>query len=131
MPEVSIESPDKAGADAILRAELKNNFDAAANGRQVIFKLALHDAPDLYSELTTDKRVAGGVALSGGYTRATACKRPSANRGMIASFSRARGEDLRHSMSDAEFEAALANPSARCTGLDIQDLMPGYYLPTA
>src|SRR5947208_461015 len=32
----------------------------------------------------------------------------AANHGMIASFSRALVEDLRHSMSDAEFEAALA-----------------------
>jgi fructose-bisphosphate aldolase class I len=48
------------------------------------------------------------VALSGGYTRVDACKRLSANHGMIASFSRALVEDLRHSMSDAAFEAALA-----------------------
>jgi fructose-bisphosphate aldolase class I len=48
------------------------------------------------------------VALSGGYTRVDACKRLSANHGMIASFSRALAEDLRHSMSDAAFEAALA-----------------------
>jgi fructose-bisphosphate aldolase class I len=48
------------------------------------------------------------VALSGGYTRADACKRLSANHGMIASFSRALAEELRHSMSDAEFEAALS-----------------------
>ncbi len=48
------------------------------------------------------------MALSGGYTRAHACKRLSANHGMIASFSRALVEDLRHSMSDAVFEAALA-----------------------
>jgi fructose-bisphosphate aldolase class I len=48
------------------------------------------------------------VALSGGYTRVNACKRLSANHGMIASFSRALAEDLRHSMSDAAFEAALA-----------------------
>ena len=53
-------------------------------------------------------RVARVVALSGGYTRAEACKRLAANHGMIASFSRALAEDLRHSMSDSEFEAALA-----------------------
>jgi hypothetical protein len=47
-------------------------------------------------------------ALSGGYTRADACKRLAANHGMIASFSRALTEDLRHSMSDAEFNATLA-----------------------
>ena len=107
-PEVSIKSPDKAGAEAILLAELKRNLDTLSNGRQVMFKLTLPDVPDLYAPLVNDKRVARVVALSGGYTRADACKRLAANHGMIASFSRALAEDLRHSMSDAEFEATLA-----------------------
>ena len=107
-PEVSIKSPDKPGAEAILLAELKKNLDGVQAGRQVMFKLTLPDVPDLYSALTTDKRVARVVALSGGYTRDDACKRLSANHGMIASFSRALAQDLRQSMSDAEFEAALA-----------------------
>src|SRR5689334_11426560 len=107
-PEVSIKSPDKAGAAAILLAELKKHLDAVPAGRQVMFKLTLPDVPDLYAPLVNDKRVARVVALSGGYTRADACKRLSANHGMIASFSRALAEDLRHSMSDAEFEATLA-----------------------
>jgi fructose-bisphosphate aldolase class I len=107
-PEVSIKSPDKAGAEAILLAELKKNLDGVPAGRQVMLKLTLPDVPDLYSGLTTDKRVARVVALSGGYTRDDACKRLSASHGMIASFSRALAQDLRHSMSDAEFEAALA-----------------------
>jgi len=77
-------------------------------GRQVMFKVTLPDVPDLYAPLVNDERVARVVALSGGYTRADACKRLSANHGMIASFSRALAEDLRHSMSDAEFEASLA-----------------------
>ena len=58
--------------------------------------------------MTNDKMMAQIVALSGGYTRADACKRLSANHGMIASFSRALAEDLKHSMSDAVFEATLA-----------------------
>ncbi len=47
------------------------------------------------------------VALSGGYTRAEACKHLAANHGMIASFSRALTEGLTRDMSDAEFNAAL------------------------
>jgi fructose-bisphosphate aldolase class 1 len=47
------------------------------------------------------------VALSGGYTRAEACKRLALNHGMIASFSRALAQDLRRSMSGAEFDATL------------------------
>jgi fructose-bisphosphate aldolase class I len=107
-PEVSIKSPEKAGAEAILLAELTRNLDAQPDGPRVIFKLTLPDTPDLYLPLTKHRRVTRVVALSGGYTRAEACKRLSANHGMIASFSRALVEELRHSMSDAEFEAALA-----------------------
>jgi len=107
-PEVSIKSPDKAGAEAILLAELTRNLDATPDGPPVMFKLTLPDVPDLYLPLTKHKRVARVVALSGGYTRAVACQRLSANHGMIASFSRALVEELKHSMSDAEFEAALA-----------------------
>jgi fructose-bisphosphate aldolase, class I len=107
-PEVSIKSPDKAGAEAILLAELTKNLDAVPNGPRVMLKLTLPDVPDLYLPLVNRKRVARVVALSGGYTRAVACQRLSANHGMIASFSRALVEELKRSMSDAEFEAALA-----------------------
>ena len=107
-PEVSIKSPDKPGAEAILLAELTKHLEAQPNGPRVMFKLTLPDVPDLYRPLIDHKRVARVVALSGGYTRAEACRRLAANHGMIASFSRALVEELRHSMSDAEFEAALA-----------------------
>jgi fructose-bisphosphate aldolase class I len=48
------------------------------------------------------------VALSGGYSLEVACERLAANHNMIASFSRALLDDLRFSMSEAEFDAALA-----------------------
>jgi fructose-bisphosphate aldolase class I len=107
-PEVSIKSPDKAGAEAILLTELTRMLDIAPDGVQVMLKLTIPDVPDFYSALTSHKHVARVVALSGGYTRSDACKRLSANHGMIASFSRALAEDLRHSMSDAAFDATLA-----------------------
>jgi fructose-bisphosphate aldolase, class I len=107
-PEVSIKSPDKAGAEAILLAELTRNLNTVPDSRKVMLKLTIPDVPDLYLPLTKHKRVARVVALSGGYTRDDACKRLSANHGMIASFSRALAEGLKHSMSDAEFNAALA-----------------------
>jgi fructose-bisphosphate aldolase class I len=107
-PEVSIKSPDKKGAESILLDELKKRTDALPAGRQVMFKLTLPDVADLYAPLVNHPRVARVVALSGGYTRADACKRLAANHGMIASFSRALVEELRNSMSDAEFEAAMA-----------------------
>ena len=107
-PEVLIKSPDKRGAEAILLAELSKHLDTVPAGREVMFKLTLPDVPDLYAPLVNDRRVARVVALSGGYTRADACKRLAANHGMIASFSRALAQDLRVSMSDTEFNAAVA-----------------------
>jgi fructose-bisphosphate aldolase class I len=107
-PEVSIKSPDKAGAEAILLAELTKALDTLPEGRQVMLKLTIPDVPDLYAPLISDKRVARVVALSGGYSRAEACQRLTANHGMIASFSRALTEGLTVSMSDAEFNTALA-----------------------
>ena len=108
-PEISIKSPDKRGAEAILLAELTKGLDALPAGRKVMFKLTLPEVPDFYAPLIKDKRVVRVVALSGGYTRAEACKRLAANHGMIASFSRALAQDLRRSMSDAEFDASLAS----------------------
>ena len=107
-PEVSIKSPGKADAESILLAELTRKLDALPDGRQVMLKLTLPEVSDFYSALVNHERVARVVALSGGYTRADACKRLAANHGMIASFSRALAEDLRYSMSDAAFDAALA-----------------------
>ena len=107
-PEVSIKSPNKPSAEAILLSELTKKLDALPNGRQVMLKLTIPDVSDLYAPLVNHERVVRVVALSGGYKRADACKRLAANHGMIASFSRALAEDLRHSMSDAVFEGTLA-----------------------
>jgi len=108
-PEISIRCPDKAGAEAFLLAELTKGLDALPAGRQVMLKLTLPEVTDFYSPLIKNKRVARVVALSGGYTRSEACKRLAANHGMVASFSRALAQDLRRSMTDSEFNKALAN----------------------
>src|SRR5437667_1761665 len=47
-PEVSIKSPDKAGAEAVLLAELTRKLDALPDGRTVMLKLTIPDVPDLY-----------------------------------------------------------------------------------
>ncbi|MBS0560248.1 MAG: fructose bisphosphate aldolase [Proteobacteria bacterium] len=107
-PEVSIKSPDKKGCEAILLAEIKRALDADPNGAPVMLKLTLPDVPDLYKPLVDHKRVQRVVALSGGYTRADSCRLLAQNHGVIASFSRALVEELRHQMSDEEFNAALA-----------------------
>ena len=107
-PEVSIKSPDKAGAEAVLFAELKRELDALPRGRQVMLKLTIPDVSDLYAPLIKHERVARVVALSGGYSRTEACQRLAKNHGMIASFSRALAEGLTRSMSDDAFNATLA-----------------------
>ena len=111
-PEVSIKSPDKAGAEATLRAELLKGLDALPEQSHVMLKLTIPDVPDFYRPLIDHPRVVRVVALSGGYTRTDACERLSANHGMIASFSRALINDLKVSMSDSEFDATLSEAIA-------------------
>ena len=106
-PEVLIKSPDKRGAEAILLAELTKHLDALPGGTQADAQADDPGRPGFHAPLMKHKNVARVVALSGGYTRDDACQRLAKNHGMIASFSRALAEDLKHSMTDAEF-AALA-----------------------
>jgi fructose-bisphosphate aldolase, class I len=111
-PEVLIKSPDKPGAEAILREELARGLDELPAGRNVMIKLTIPDVPDYYAPLIEHSRVTRVVALSGGYSRKDACHRLAANHGMIASFSRALVEDLRYPMTETEFDAALAEAIA-------------------
>jgi len=106
-PEVSIKSPERAEADAILRDEIMKNLDSMPGDDQVMLKLSLPANAGLYDPLVDHPRVLRVVALSGGYSRSEACAELAKNRGMIASFSRALLEELRAQMSDAEFDKAL------------------------
>ena len=74
---------------------------------QVMLKLTLPAEPNLFAPLVDHPRVLRVVALSGGFSREEACRQLAQNRGMIASFSRALLSDLRHQMSDKEFDGAL------------------------
>jgi fructose-bisphosphate aldolase, class I len=112
-PEVLVKSPEKAAAEAILLTELTRGLDALPSGRKVMLKVTIPEVPDLYSSLVKHDRVARVVALSGGYSLKEACERLATNHGMIASFSRALVGDLRHSMSDADFDATLADAIAQ------------------
>lgn len=107
-PEVSIKSPTKQEAEAILLDEISRELDALPSGERVMIKLTIPTVADIYKPLIDHKSVARVVALSGGYSRADACEKLSHNHGMIASFSRALTEDLRVTMSDAEFDSSLA-----------------------
>ena len=106
-PEVNIKSADRAQSDDILLAELVTALDALPEGRQVMLKLSLPVKPNLFKPLVDHPRVLKVVALSGGYSRDEACAELAKNDGVIASFSRALLEGLRHDMSEAEFNATL------------------------
>jgi fructose-bisphosphate aldolase class I len=106
-PEISIKSPDKAGCEALLREAILARLNALPKGQQVMLKLTLPEQADFYLPLSKHAGVARVVALSGGYTRAEACRRLATQHGMIASFSRALTEGLTRQMSDAEFDKAL------------------------
>ena len=107
-PEVSIKSPTKAEAEAILRDEIAAELDKLPSGDKVMLKLTIPTVADFYAPLVAHPSVVRVVALSGGYSTADACEKLSQNHGMIASFSRALAEKLRVSMSDAEFNASIA-----------------------
>ena len=106
-PEVNIKSAERAEADAILLDELTKALDAMPGEDKVMLKLSIPAEPNLYKPLVDHPRVLRVVALSGGYSRADACRELAKNDGMIASFSRALLEDLRAGMSDEEFDTAL------------------------
>jgi len=107
-PEALIKSPERAAAEDILLAELAKGLDALPADRKVMLKLSIPVKPDFYAPLMEHPRVVRVVALSGGYSRDEACAELTKNHGMIASFSRALLEDLRHQMDETQFDAALA-----------------------
>ncbi len=106
-PEVNIKSAERAECDASLLTEITKQLDALPEDRKVMLKLSIPTEANLYAPLVDHPRVARVVALSGGFSRDEACSELAKNRGMIASFSRALLQDLRHPMTDAEFDASL------------------------
>ena len=106
-PEINIKSAERAQCDAILVEEMVKALDDMPGADKVMLKLSLPVTPGHFDALVDHPRVLRVVALSGGYNRPDACVELAKNRGIIASFSRALLEDLRHQMSDAEFDASL------------------------
>ena len=107
-PEVDIHSPQKAEAEALLKANILEQLGQLGADQQVMLKLTLPDDRRLLRRsrraTPTCVRV---VALSGGYSRDDANARLARNPGVIASFSRALTEGLSAQQSDEEFDAAL------------------------
>jgi fructose-bisphosphate aldolase class I len=106
-PEVNIKSAERARADEILRDELLKQLDRLPEGSEVMLKLSIPANPGTFDVLVNHPRVLRVVALSGGFSRTDACRELARNPGMIASFSRALLEDLRHDTSEADFDRDL------------------------
>ncbi len=106
-PEVNIKSPERGAADRILLRELLAQLEQVPDGQQVMLKLSIPSEPGLFTPLVEHPKILRVVALSGGFSRADACRELAKNPGMIASFSRALLADLRQTMSDEEFDRSL------------------------
>jgi fructose-bisphosphate aldolase class I len=106
-PEVDIHSPEKAAAEALLKASILKYLDNLAADQQVMLKLTLPESANFYQDLVNHPKVLKVVALSGGYSREEANNRLTENKGIIASFSRALSEGLSAKQSDAEFDATM------------------------
>ena len=106
-PEVDIGSPQKSGAEALLKEAILRRLDRSGPNFRCLFKLTLPEEDDLYLELVEHPRVLRVVALSGGYDRSEACRRLARQRGMAASFSRALAEGLTAGQTDEDFDRTL------------------------
>jgi fructose-bisphosphate aldolase class I len=106
-PEINIKSETRSQCDVIMLGEILKHLESM--NEPVMLKLSLPVEPGLFEPLIDHPKVLRVVALSGGYKRSEACVELAKNRGVIASFSRALLEDLRASMSDAEFDASLGS----------------------
>ena len=107
-PEVTITIPDKAEAEEIVLAEILKSLESVPADQQVMLKLSLPTKGNHYAPLVDHPRVMRVVALSGGYARDEANAMLAANRGVIASFSRALTEGLSAQQSDEDFDKVLA-----------------------
>ena len=106
-PEVSIGSPHKDEAEALLRDALQTRIEALPGDAAVMLKLTIPAQPGRYAGLAADPRVLRVLALSGGYSRDEACALLARDPGMIASFSRALLEGLSAQQTGEQFHARL------------------------
>lgn len=105
-PEVDINCPDKAKAEAFLKAAIMENLNTLGDDH-VMLKLTLPEEDNLYTDCQNHKNTVRVVALSGGYPREESNTRLSRQKGMIASFSRALSEGLNVNQTATEFDKML------------------------
>lgn len=106
-PEVSIGSPHKDEAEALLLEALQERVEALPDDTTIMFKLTIPTQPGRYAGLAADPRVLLVLALSGGYSRHEACELLGKDSSMVASFSRALLEGLSDEQTDEQFDVQL------------------------
>jgi fructose-bisphosphate aldolase, class I len=106
-PEVDIHCPEKAKAEALLKAAILEKLNRLPVGQLVFLKLTLPEQEDLYADCVRHPNVVRVLALSGGYSRDEGNARLRRNHGVVASFSRGLVEGLSARQSDAEFDVLL------------------------
>ncbi|MCP4432124.1 MAG: fructose bisphosphate aldolase [Gammaproteobacteria bacterium] len=106
-PEIDINSPQKAEAEALLLKALLGQLNQLGEGQLVMLKLTLPETENFYQPCIDHPNILKVVALSGGYSRQEANRRLNQNNGMVASFSRALSEGLSAQQSEEEFDSTL------------------------
>ncbi|MBU3020890.1 fructose bisphosphate aldolase [Aestuariibacter sp. A3R04] len=106
-PEVDINSPQKAQAEALLKQEILSQLNLLGEGQKVMLKLTLPSEGNFYKALVDHPKVIKVVALSGGYSRDDANAKLAENTGVIASFSRALTEGVSAQQSQEVFDSTL------------------------
>ena len=106
-PEVDIHCPEKAKAEALLKAAILEALRALPAEQLIMLKITLPEQDDFYADCVRHPSVAKVVALSGGYSREECLNRLRRNHGIVASFSRALLAGLAAQQTEAEFNALL------------------------
>ena len=106
-PEVDINSSEKAQAEVMLQTAILAELDQLTSDQQVMLKVTLPEVVNSYAACIAHPNTAKVVALSGGYDRDHANERLTANKGIIASFSRALSQGLSAQQSSEEFDATM------------------------
>jgi fructose-bisphosphate aldolase class I len=106
-PEVDIHCPEKAKAEALLKAAILERLKTLPTNQLLMLKLTLPEQDNFYLDFVRHPKVLKVVALSGGYSREEGNTRLRRNHGIVASFSRALVEGLSAQQSESEYNAVL------------------------
>jgi fructose-bisphosphate aldolase class I len=106
-PEVDIHCPEKAQAEALLKAAIFEALRTMHPEQLIMLKITLPEQDDFYADCVSHPNVVKVVALSGGYTREECLSRLRRNHGIVASISRALLAGLSAQQTDEQFNALL------------------------